>query len=470
MEFKESKRDAMYRSMKYWGKKPHNIWSDLIKQNTKKNDIVMDPFAGSGVAFFESIALHRKPVVNDINPLTHFIVDVFSSSYNEKEINKLLKYISINVQDNALYKNYMKTKCSNCGHLTDIYNYRYENNIVAYAYKCENCKKTLIDDNQKDIQVINYPLIGIPEFNLSKLHSITNSSIDKFGGDDFKYLWTPLNSQLLKSIFEIILTFEEPYRKLFVFAFIQTSHLTSKMCAIRGEKSNRILSSSWGRPAFMALSKYMSQNPLIQLNRALYGNSGIVKAISAKNQRNISYNFSSNKEDFNKKKEALVQNIDSSKFSYDRVDFIITDPPYGDIIKYGELSLIWNLWLVKAYPSYKINLDNEIIIDKNKNRYYYEQKMNKVFTNCERSLKDNGKMIFTYNSQNNNDWSSIKNVIKSTNFEISNFYLQNNLRSSESNVKGTTPTSKSDYYIELSKEKNLFTDYNFEILDELINK
>src|SRR5699024_4264243 len=150
------------------------------------------------------------------------------------------------------------------------------------------------------------------------------------------------------------------------------------------------------------------------------------------------------------------------------VDFIITDPPYGDIIKYGELSLIWNLWLIEAYPSLKLNLTDEIIIDANKARLTYEKKMNKVFENCYESLKQDGKMIFTFNSENTKDWESVKNILKENKFKITNFYLQENLRTSESSVRGKTSTSKSDYYIELSKESNLFSEYNLKMLEERI--
>ena len=39
-------------------------------------------------------------------------------------------------------------------------------------------------------------------------------------------------------------------------------HLTSKMCIPRGEKSNRPLSTSWGRPAYMLSKKVFEQNPI----------------------------------------------------------------------------------------------------------------------------------------------------------------------------------------------------------------
>ncbi len=56
----EDTRPAMYRAMKYWGRKPHNIWSDYIDHYCPKDGVVLDPFMGSGISTFESLKLGRK--------------------------------------------------------------------------------------------------------------------------------------------------------------------------------------------------------------------------------------------------------------------------------------------------------------------------------------------------------------------------------------------------------------------------
>ena len=64
--YTEATRPAMYRALKYWGKKPHNIWNEIIRKYSKTNDVVFDPFAGSGLTFFEGIRAGRIPVVDDM--------------------------------------------------------------------------------------------------------------------------------------------------------------------------------------------------------------------------------------------------------------------------------------------------------------------------------------------------------------------------------------------------------------------
>ena len=56
----EDTRPPMYKAMKYWGRKPHNIWGDYITHYCPKDGVVLDPFMGSGISTFESLKLGRK--------------------------------------------------------------------------------------------------------------------------------------------------------------------------------------------------------------------------------------------------------------------------------------------------------------------------------------------------------------------------------------------------------------------------
>ena len=56
----ETTRPPMYKATKYWGKKPHNIWGQFVEAYSAEGDIILDPFAGSAVAAFESVKLKRK--------------------------------------------------------------------------------------------------------------------------------------------------------------------------------------------------------------------------------------------------------------------------------------------------------------------------------------------------------------------------------------------------------------------------
>jgi DNA modification methylase len=75
----------MYKAMKYWGRKPHNIWSDYIEHYCPKDGVVLDPFMGSGISTFESLKIGRKIISTDLNPLSAFVVEVLSSKFDKKK-------------------------------------------------------------------------------------------------------------------------------------------------------------------------------------------------------------------------------------------------------------------------------------------------------------------------------------------------------------------------------------------------
>ena len=41
----EESRPPIYTAMKYWGKKPHNIWNKYIENYTSKDGFYLDPFS-----------------------------------------------------------------------------------------------------------------------------------------------------------------------------------------------------------------------------------------------------------------------------------------------------------------------------------------------------------------------------------------------------------------------------------------
>jgi len=451
-KYEESSRPPLYRAMKYWGKKPHNIWNQLIVENSKPNDIIFDPFSGSAITFFESIKTQRKPLVCDINPISEFIVDVYSREYSFDTINEILASIISNIRTIDNYKYNYRCLCSNCGSETDIYNHRWQDGkSIGYSYKCSSCKKTTTVNTPINVFYVDSGLWK-PSFNMSNLKSIKEATLIGFGGNDIRDIWTNRNLDILAHIFSYISDLHEPYKCIFMFAFMQTLHLTTKMCALRSVKTKRPLSTSWGRPAYMSLSKYMEQNPLVQFERSFIENNGVIKALHSRNEYLPLYSYSNKLEDINNC-DGIALTLDVKKFNYTGlVDMIIADPPYGNIIQYGELSLLWNVWLSKIYPNYSFNLDDEIIVRSTKSYDIYQKDMTQVLRMCHRLLKDNGKCILTFNSNNLQDWYAITKAIRNSGFLLSKYYLQTNRRSSEANVAAKSGTAISDYYMILCKQ------------------
>jgi len=59
----------MYLLHKWWARKPHNVVRHYIEHYTAPDDLVLDPFHGSGPTVLESIRLGRRAIGFDLDPL-----------------------------------------------------------------------------------------------------------------------------------------------------------------------------------------------------------------------------------------------------------------------------------------------------------------------------------------------------------------------------------------------------------------
>lgn len=103
----------------------------------------------------------------------------------------------------------------------------------------------------------------------------------------------------------------------------------------------------------------------------------------------------------------------------ERIDAIVTDPPYGSNVQYGELAQYWLVWLRDelSLTDDMMSLDDEILVNRRKRdgkTYdFYSDALGTVFAECLRVLKRNGVLVFTFNNKDMRAWYSvIKAAIK----------------------------------------------------------
>ena len=96
--------------MKYWGKKPHNIWSEYIENYTPEDGVFLDPFCGSAVSVIESLKLGRKTIGFDLNPISSFILQALTSKFDLKTFGNAVQKIIDGVNSNDNYKKIYRYK------------------------------------------------------------------------------------------------------------------------------------------------------------------------------------------------------------------------------------------------------------------------------------------------------------------------------------------------------------------------
>ena len=70
---KKNKFPERYKIHQYWSRKPWYVVRKYIETFTNQGDIVLDPFVGSGVTACEALALRRRVIGCDLNPIAVMI-------------------------------------------------------------------------------------------------------------------------------------------------------------------------------------------------------------------------------------------------------------------------------------------------------------------------------------------------------------------------------------------------------------
>jgi len=103
------------------------------------------------------------------------------------------------------------------------------------------------------------------------------------------------------------------------------------------------------------------------------------------------------------------------------VDAVITDPPYGGNIQYGELCSFWAVWLPETMNLVGLSGNPEEVVKK---RYKegedqrFENLLGQVFRECFRVLRDEGWLVITFNNRETSVWFSMLRAAREAGFYL----------------------------------------------------
>jgi DNA modification methylase len=468
-------RPPMHKIDKYVGKKPINIWSKYIETYTQQNEIVLDMFGGSGVAAIEALVLGRRVISNDLNSMHDFRIETFLKSFDKSAFLEVYKKLINKFKEKAKQLSFFNTSCPNCSSMCSIINTIWSdkgNKLDVIGYECKSCdpiphlrepnkhwfQKSPDDQDKVNFEILKdleieywYPNKSLP----LQAGAFSSTFLKDLGNPTYDNLWSKQNLFFLSYQFdEIIKIDNKNIRHHLLFAFLKSCRLCfGKMNYPRDpKKGNRNWSTSWGRSGFLYCGKQVHMSPLVQFERAIEEKQGLLKGLENKNLRmgnNITY--TRNVDDFfNNNKQLLILNKDSTLLDQDlpenSVDFILTDPPYGDVVPYFTMESIYSCWLEKIDPRYKIDFNNELTI-RNNNYEEYEQKFLRCFKSAKKILKPNKKAVITFHSKDLKVWSLIQKSLEYAGFKKEKIILQPNKRSGETVAANPYSQTSNDYYL-----------------------
>ena len=418
---------GIYSMHKYWSKKPFNVVRDFILKYSKKGDVVLDPFCGSGISITESIFTNRKAIGIDINPSAIFITKQMLNKVSSKKLIEEYRKLEKKCKDriNSFYiverngKKFIGTHFIWEG-----------SNLIEIWYKNGKGRNNKVIDTptKKDIELANsFNYEKIPYY-YPKRNFFHNSRINANREKRICDLFTPRNLMALSYLLDSIEKIEdENIRELFKFTFTSAVGQASKMVFVvkRRGKFNGQLRKAEKKEVGSWVIGYWIPKENFEINVWNCFENKFKKILKAKKEQKYAdfkvveaKNFV---ELIEGNKNLLLVNDSAinflKKIPNDSIDYIITDPPHGNRIPYLEQSMMWNEWLKKD-----VNYEDEIVIsdskDRNKDIRNYYFLLNQVFKHIERILKPHRYFSLMFNSLDDETWINLIKIMNELNFDL----------------------------------------------------
>jgi len=467
---------GIYGMHKYWSKKPYNIIQDFILRYTNKDEIVVDPFCGSGISITESIFTGRKVIGIDINPSAIFITKQMIDKISTKLIRDEFSKLELEVKNviNSFYvvkrgeKKFVGTHFIwENGKLTEVW---YKNDIKSKA-------KVIEEPTEDDFKLVaSFSYNKIPHY-YPKDKFFHNSRINANRENHIYDLFTPRNLMGLSLLMDRIEKIENnDLREFFKFCFTASVGQASKMVfVVKGRGKFNGKTREIGRKEVGSwVIGYWLPKENFEINVWNCFENRYRKILKAK--RGLEYkkyliNEANNFKELLDIKNLLLINAPSQKVLKEipdnSVDYVITDPPHGNRQPYLELSMMWNSWLKKD-----VNYEEEIVISESKDRAkdindYYEL-LNEVFIEIERILKPNHYFSLIFNSLDDETWINLIRHTNKLNFELEK--VETLEYSANSVVQDTRGAGlKTDFILTFRKNPNKIIK-NIELISGKTNK
>lgn len=499
IDVSEGKSDPAYMAHAYHTKVPSKAVAKYVVHYTKPGDIILDGFSGSGMTgvgvqvadLIQKSDVQRKVILNDLSTAATHITKIFNVPQNVyefveaaeqilREVTNEFSWFSETRHENDPTKlgkiNYIIWSevflCPTCStHLT-YWNLAVdeEQNAFKDAFHCEQCgsyleKKNLekvfetkydecIDENITSIKhipvKINYTYQGVRyEKNVDEYDLSILSKIDHY----------VLNKQFVPAV--EFPSGDEIDRLKKSYGYTHTHQLYSKRSLIVLSKvyekikvaDNRLLL-GWFTSALLRTTKMYK----FTLNRKMGTVSGTyyVPSIWVENfpekllKRKIS---DLSKVNYPASYKAMINVGSQTKLSLpdNSVDYIFTDPPFGENLMYSELNFVWESWLKLI-----TNNKQEAIMNKTQKKglaEYYEL-MFESFSTYYRVLKPNRWITIVFSNSKATVWNIIKESIERAGFVIANVSALDKKQGSFKAVTTTTAV-KQDLVISAYKPSQL---------------
>lgn len=388
------------------GRKSPVIAQKIIEAITDEDDIIFDPFMGSGSFVIASAKANRKIVATEIDNYTYFAVNALLAKVDIEKLNMLFENI-VKIAKSSVMKLYETYCCGVNNYISKLYfdpqdhefysprpNREFSNGknvkLMQACPICCNTDKAFDSFDEEKINAISEKdIVSFP-----KDTYIENSRINitkSTGANHYDKIFTKRNQKALLLIQKAILEQESSIERDVIEQAL-VSALSLARISMYGSSTDILYHVvPFGAQEMNVWTLFETKlTKFVKFKREyadiLFLNSDVNKKYSIHNE---SY-----------------QDFCSEKLLEEAFDLIYTDFPYTDQVPYLERNQLYRIWLNKFYNAHHFELTSKMLNDEivqsdspereNKRgvEQYYSD-IDKMFKEFYRVLKKNSLAVFT---------------------------------------------------------------------------
>ncbi len=527
----EGKKDSIYGAHTYHTKVPYKAILPYIQHYTKPNDIVLDAFCGTGMTGIAAQITNRKVILSDLSPVASLISKNYNSTLDLNHYNQVVAeilnkvesecewmYQTIHSDGKTLCKiNFVVWSqvflCPFCKNEYVFFNVAInkDNGHVLQSYNCPNCN-ALINKIDSDRVLAEYD-----DFNGDKLFQTKQVPVlinYNFQGKEHEKTPDDFDLEIIKRISELHIPYWYPtdlmmgignkwgdiWRAGIHLGMTRVHHFYLKrtlyvISAIhdqinkieKTELRNKLLFLFTGSiPGLTKQQRYRHKSgfPNMILSGTIYVGSLIKEYYPLAWFWGKLKNLNSMYKSISKYLQANSCSISCSSaismnIPLNSIDYIFTDPPFGDNLMYSELNFIWESW-IKVFT----NNDSEAIINNSQNKKLneYYKLMLMAFKEYYRVLKPNRWITVVFHNSRSSVWNAIQEGITKAGFVIAQVSILDKQQGSYKQltspgavekdlvISAYKPSNEFTHSFLLNSGKNLETDFISQLLFQLPNQ